>query len=111
WYRRASIFCLPTIQEGFGIVFLEAMASGLAVVSTTATAIPEVVPHGRAGLLVPPHDPQALAAALLRLLHEPELRQRLADGGRAHAGGFSWDRVAEDFLQAVAPLLQGSPSG
>jgi len=111
WYRRASIFCLPTIQEGFGIVFLEAMASGLAVVSTTATAIPEVVPHRRAGLLVPPRDPQALAAALLRLLHEPELRQRLADGGRAQARGFSWDRVAEDFLQAVAPLLQGSLSG
>jgi glycosyltransferase involved in cell wall biosynthesis len=111
WYRRASIFCLPSIQEGFGIVFLEAMASGLAVVSTTATAIPEVVPHQRAGLLVPPRDPEALAAALLRLLTDPEQRQRLADGGRAHARSFSWDRVAEDFLQAVAPLLRGSPSG
>ena len=81
------------------------------VVSTTATAIPEVVPHQRAGLLVPPRDPEALAAALLRLLTDPEQRQRLADGGRAHARSFSWDRVAEDFLQAVAPLLRGSPSG
>lgn len=118
WYGRSSVFCLPSEQEGFGIVFLEAMASGLPVVSTTAAAIPEVVPDGRAGLLVPPRDPAALAEALLRLLEDDALRSRLRDCGRLHARGYSWERVADRFLAAVAPLLPpalpplepGSPS-
>ncbi|WP_216912828.1 MULTISPECIES: glycosyltransferase family 4 protein [unclassified Synechococcus] len=103
WYRRSAVFCLPSIQEGFGIVFLEAMASGLPVVSTTATAIPEVVPHGRAGLLVPPRDPAALAEALVTLLTDPVLQAQQRAYGRAHVGPFSWDRVAERFLEAVPP--------
>ncbi|MEA5444048.1 glycosyltransferase family 4 protein [Cyanobium gracile] len=103
WYRRSAVFCLPSIQEGFGIVFLEAMASGLPVVSTTATAIPEVVPHGRSGLLVQPRDPAALAEAILKLLTNPELQARCRAYGRAHVGAFSWDRVAERFLEAVSP--------
>jgi glycosyltransferase involved in cell wall biosynthesis len=102
WYRRSAVFCLPSIQEGFGIVFLEAMASGLPVVSTTATAIPEVVLDGRAGLLVPPRDPQALAEALLQLLTDSELQQSCRAFGRDHVGPFSWDRVAERFLEAVS---------
>lgn len=105
WYGRASVFCLPSEQEGFGIVFLEAMASGLPVVSTTAAAIPEVVPDGEVGLLVPPRDPAALAEALLRLLQDQALRARLRDAGRVHARRYGWDRVADRFLEAVAPLL------
>ena len=105
WYRRATLFCLPSVQEGFGIVYLEAMAAGLPVVATTATAIPEVVPDGQAGLLVPPRDPAAIAAALVRLLQDPALRQRLAAGGRAWVRQHSWERVADRFLAAVEPLL------
>lgn len=105
WYGRASLFCLPSEQEGFGIVFLEAMASGLPVVSTTAAAIPEVVPDGEAGLLVHPRDPAALAEALLRLLQDPGLRSRLRDCGRRHARAYAWERVADRFLEAVTPLL------
>jgi glycosyltransferase involved in cell wall biosynthesis len=107
WYARSSLFCLPSEQEGFGIVFLEAMASGLPVVSTTAAAIPEVVPDGEAGLLVSPRDPSALAEALVRLLADPALRARLREGGRRQARRFSWDRVAERFLEVVGPLLEG----
>jgi glycosyltransferase involved in cell wall biosynthesis len=109
WYRRCALFCLPSIQEGFGIVFLEAMASGLPVVSTTATAIPEVVPHGRAGLLVPPRDPEALAQALLTLLGDEELQARCRAFGREYVRPFSWDRVAEYFLAAVDPEAARSP--
>lgn len=105
WYGRSSVFCLPSEQEGFGIVFLEAMASGLPVVSTTAAAIPEVVPQGQAGLLVPPRDPAALAEALMRLLEDAELRARCRAFGRRHARSYGWQRVADQFLEAVAPLL------
>lgn len=100
WYKRSAIFCLPSIQEGFGIVFLEAMASGLPIVSTTAAAIPEVVPHRHVGLLVPPRDPAALAAALLTLLHQPALCRAYADAGQAHVQQFAWEQVAERFLSA-----------
>jgi len=106
WYAKASLFCLPSEQEGFGIVFLEAMASGLPVISTTATAIPEVVPDGEAGLLVAPRDPAALAEAMLRLLQDPALRARMRNAGRHHARLYSWEQVADRFLEAVAPLLR-----
>jgi glycosyltransferase involved in cell wall biosynthesis len=109
WYGRASLFCLPSEQEGFGIVFLEAMASGLPVVTTTAAAIPEVVPQGQAGVLVPPRDPSALAEALLRLLADPELLARLREGGRVQARGYDWELVADRFLEVVAPLLAAGP--
>lgn len=102
WYRRAGIFCLPSVQEGFGIVFLEAMAAGLPIVATTAAAVPEVVPHGRAGVLVPPGDTPALAAALAELLASPALRRAYGGYGREHVVQYDWDRVAEVFLDAVS---------
>lgn len=102
WYRRAGIFCLPSVQEGFGIVFLEAMAAGLPIVATSAAAVPEVVPHGLAGTLVAPGDVPALAEALAELLASPALRARLGAYGRAHVSRYDWDSVAEHFLEAIA---------
>lgn len=101
WYYRADLFCLPSVQEGFGIVFLEAMAAGLPVVATTAAAIPEVVPHGEAGLLVPPGDVPALAAALTTLLADSALRQRYGAFGREYVARFDWMRIAERFLEVT----------
>jgi glycosyltransferase involved in cell wall biosynthesis len=101
WYRRAGIFCLPSVQEGFGIVFLEAMAAGLPIVATSAAAVPEVVPHGLAGTLTPPGDITALADALAELLASPALRARLGSYGREHVSRYDWDSVADQFLEAV----------
>lgn len=100
-YQRADIFCLPSVQEGFGIAFLEAMASGLPVVSTTAAAIPETVPHEQAGLLTPPGDVAALAETLVALLQSPQRRRALGEGGRAWVRRYDWDAVAETFLAAA----------
>ncbi len=100
-YRRSRIFCLPSVQEGFGIVFLEAMAAGLPIVATTAAAIPEVVPQRQAGILVPPGDVAALAAALDELLSEPRLAAEYGAYGRAHVRQYDWDRVAERFENVV----------
>jgi glycosyltransferase involved in cell wall biosynthesis len=104
-YRQADIFCLPSVQEGFGIAFLEAMACALPVVATFAAAIPEVVPDRRAGLLVPPGDQAALAHALTELLVRPSRRAEYGAFGRTYVERFDWDRVAQIFLDQVAPLV------
>jgi len=104
-YLTADVFALPSLQEGFGIVFLEAMACRLPVVAARAGAAPEVVP-GSAGLLVPPSDSEALAAALVELLRDPERREHMGAVGRRHVEAFDWPRVASRFLEAagLAPV-------
>jgi glycosyltransferase involved in cell wall biosynthesis len=74
-----DLFVLPSLLEGFGIPLIEAMACGVPVVASNISSIPEVV--GDAGLLVPPRDPQALAAAIRRLLDNPTMRHDLAQRG------------------------------
>ena len=73
-YQQADIFCLPSVQEGFGIVFLEAMAAGKPIVAARSAAVPEVVQHG---CLVEPDNAEALAAAIETLYFDAELRMRL----------------------------------
>ena len=100
-YRGADVFCLPSRQEGFGIVFLEAMAAGLPVVAARAAAVPEVVEDGECGILVPPGDADALSTALDRLLGDAEERRRLGSAGALRVRRFDAPRVAEEFLKAV----------
>jgi glycosyltransferase involved in cell wall biosynthesis len=105
-YRHADVFCLPSIQEGFGIVFLEAMASGLPVVATRSAAIPEVVPDGRAGLLVPPGNPGALAESLIELLRNPGQRAAFGRFGQGHVRQYDWAEVAGQFIAQIAPVVK-----
>lgn len=102
-YRAASVFCLPSRHEGFGLPALEAMAAGAPVVAAAAGAIPEVT--GRAALLVPADDAGALAAALGRVLDDRALAQELRAAGSQRATQFSWERCAEltcaSYLAAV----------
>jgi phosphatidyl-myo-inositol dimannoside synthase len=105
-YVNADCFCLPSVQEGFGIVFLEAMAAGLPVVACHAAAIPEVVLDGRTGLLVPPRDPAALAAALVALLADRERAAALGAEGRRRVAEFTAERVARRFLDAVHSIIE-----
>jgi len=107
-YFQADVFCLPSVQEGFGIVFLEAMASSLPIVATTAAAIPEVVPHRRAGLLVPPGDVGALAEALIELLRNPDQRAAYGAFGRIQVEGYDWNAVADRFIDQVEPFVRGT---
>jgi len=102
-YAHADVFCLPSLQEGFGIAFLEAMAAGLPVVAGSAGAVPEVVPDGTAGLLVDPTDPAALAEALVNLLDDRAVARRMGETGAAHVEGYDWSQVARRFIAAVAP--------
>jgi len=100
-YVNADVFCLPTVQEGFGIVFLEAMAAALPVVACRAAAVPEVVEDAVTGVLVPPRDPPALAGALEALARDPARARALGQAGRRRVEGFTPDRVAGHFLDAV----------
>jgi len=98
---QADVFCLPSRQEGFGIVFLEAMAAGLPIVAADCGAVPETAPHGEVSILVAPDDVEGLAAALVDLLTNAELRRRLAAGGGARWRRFGWPEVAVRFLSEV----------
>ena len=97
-YRNATLFALPTEQEGFGIVFLEAMASSLPIVATRVAAVPEVVTDG---LLVDPGDETALAQALESLLGDRQLRERMGSEGRKHVVRFAAPTIARQFLVAI----------
>ncbi len=108
-YRRAAVFCLPSRQEGFGIVFLEAMACGKPIVAGRAAAVPETVPDGECGLLVDPDDPEALARALTALLRDPDLRQEMGEAGRRRVERYRADHVAGLFLETVQSALHGLP--
>ncbi len=81
-YRSADVFCLPSLSEGLPVVLMEAMALGVPVLSTRIMGIPELIEDGRSGLLVSPGRVDQVAAALERLLTDPELRARLAAGAR-----------------------------
>jgi glycosyltransferase involved in cell wall biosynthesis len=100
-YRRADVFCLPSRQEGFGIVFLEAMAAGLPIVAARAAAVPDVVSDGENGVLVSPDSPAELAVVLGRLLSDADERRRLGEAGRRTVTRFDAPEVARQFLEAV----------
>jgi glycosyltransferase involved in cell wall biosynthesis len=101
-YNRCDLFCLPSVQEGFGIVFLEAMAAGKAIVAVRASAIPEVVRHG---ILVEPDQPAALADAIQHLYLHPENRLDLGMAGFREVGQFDTDRVAARFILEIGKVV------
>lgn len=95
-YGGADVFAYPSLDEGYGLPPLEAMACGTAVLSSRAGSLPEVL--GDAAELVDPRDEAALEAALRGLLADPRRRERLARAGTAQAARHRWRRVAEETL-------------
>ncbi|MCV2488164.1 glycosyltransferase [Geodermatophilus sp. YIM 151500] len=100
-----DVLVLPSAYEEMGSVLVEAMAAGLPVVASDVGGIPEVVADGRTGLLVPPGDAGALAAALDRITGDAGLRARLAAGARARAAEYGWPRLAERVAEVYARVL------
>ncbi len=101
-YRAARIFVYPSFAEGFGIPPLEAMASGIPVVSSNITAMAEVV--GECGLLINPESCEELAEAMHRLLTDPDLYVRLSRAGTERAGTWSWENAAKCYVEAIKEI-------
>jgi glycosyltransferase involved in cell wall biosynthesis len=108
-YNRAEIVVSPSVFEGFGLPAAEAMACGKPVIATTGGAFPEVIEHGKSGLLVPPANPVALAEAMKCLLENPEERERLGRGGRERIETtFNWRLAAEETEKVYQSVLDPS---
>lgn len=107
-----DLFVAPSLYESFGFIYLEAMAHAKPVIGCRVGGVPEVVDDGVTGLLVPPEDPEALAAAILRLLADPDLRQRMgAEGRRTVQSRFSVSQMIDRNLALYEQVLErcGAP--
>jgi glycosyltransferase involved in cell wall biosynthesis len=109
WYQAADVFMLLPVHdrgtfEGLGLVYLEAAAAGLPAIGTFGCGAEEAIVDGTTGLVVPPNDARAAAAALCRLLEDGALRQRMAAAARTRASGMSWTRLAESLAMYYRDL-------
>ncbi len=111
-YRDLDIFVLCSVAEGTSISILEAMASGRAIVATAVGGTPMLLDHGRAGMLVPPGNPAALADALLELLADPGQRTALGRAARERAEAvFSQRTMVDRYLELYGMAGAGAPEG
>jgi glycosyltransferase involved in cell wall biosynthesis len=106
-YAQAEVAAVPSLYEGFSLPAVEAMACGVPIVATTGGALPEVVGRdGATGLIVPPGDPSAFAAALGRALDDADLRARIGAAGRRRVlERFTWRKTAEGTVDHYRALL------
>jgi glycosyltransferase involved in cell wall biosynthesis len=109
-FAESSLFCMPTRVEPFGLVFVESLTFGVPVVSTNIGALPDIVQDGETGFLVPPDDTPALAAAIVKLLDDPEEARRFGVIGRQRMlDRFTWPHVADSMAAQIRDAL-GAPS-
>lgn len=106
----ATVVCLPSRFEGWGLTAVEAAAAGKAVVGTDIPGLRDAVIHEVTGLLTPPENPQAFTEAVVRLLDDPVLRADLGRQGRERAKRFQWDRVAEDWEDILLTIMGSAAS-
>lgn len=108
YYRAADVFCLPSVMnhEIFGIVNLEAMACSVPVVASKIGGVPDVVKDGENGLLVLPGDSGSLADAIIYLLENEDVREKMGTNGRKKVEDYSWDRVAEETEKVYLNLTE-----
>ena len=101
-YAGATVFCYPSLLEGFGFPVLEAMAQGTPVVTSAGTSTEELA--GDAGVIVDPKDPDSIANGIASVLDDPSRAAKLMSQGRVRAGEFSWERTAKLHLDAYAEV-------
>jgi phosphatidylinositol alpha-mannosyltransferase len=108
--RGADVFCAPSLRgESFGVVLIEAMAAETPIVATELPGYANVARAGQDAELVRPGDPKALAAALVQVLEDPELGEKLVASGRSRAEEFSMDRLADRYVELYTSLVESRP--
>jgi glycosyltransferase involved in cell wall biosynthesis len=107
FYRAGDLFVLPSLYEGFGIVFLEAMSARLPIISTTVGAIPEIV--GDAGILIPPRRPDLLAEKILEVIHNDRLREGMIRKGLNKLKRYDWGRLIVEYEKAYLRVANFAP--
>ena len=95
WYAAATLVCVPSYNESFGLVAVEAQATGTPVVAAAVGGLTTVVRDGHSGLLVEGHDPADYARVIEKVLAAPGLRERLSGGAVRQAANFAWERTAD----------------
>jgi phosphatidylinositol alpha-mannosyltransferase len=110
YYASCDVYCSPAIgNESFGIVLLEAMATGRPVVASDIQGYRKVLGHGEEGLLVPPRDTRKIADALVHVLKNPDAARRMGAGGRRKALRYSWPRITDQVEELYRELLGRYP--
>lgn len=107
-YRQASVFVLPSIEEGLPLAILEAMASGVPLVLTPNTGAEDIMTDGREGFVVPPRDPGALRQSLLRLYEDDDARLAMGGAGAKRARQWTWDAYGDRIISAYRQVLHRS---
>ena len=102
-YCGAACFAYPSLYEGFGLPPLEAMASGIPVITSNTSSLPEVV--GDTGLLVDPRSQEDLRSSLIKVLSDADLRREMSENGLKRATHFSWEKTALETLKVYESVL------
>lgn len=105
FYSNALLFVFPSLVEGFGMVLVEAMKAGNAVVAFDIDAVSEVVKNGETGILVPPRDVERFAQAIIKLLSNNNLRKEMEKAAIKRAQCFTWDRHINSLIQTYQEVL------
>jgi glycosyltransferase involved in cell wall biosynthesis len=104
-YRGADLMVNPSLADNMPISILEALASGVPVVSTAVGGVPYMVEHGKTALLVPAQDPAAMADAILTLLNEPAQARQISEAGKEFVQQYAWSEVRDRLLCVYEQVL------
>jgi len=110
WYRAADVVVVPSYSESFGLVAIEAQASGTPVVAAAVGGLRTAVADGVSGLLVPSHDPADFATTIARIIGQPDLRRAMAAGARIHAESFGWAATTAGLLSSYSAAMANAAS-
>ena len=108
YYQAADMFVIPSFSEAFGMGFIEAMAAQVPIVGTKVGGIPEIVENGKTGLLIESGNSKELTSAIMEILNNQELRQKMITQGKERVEAFNWDNIVRNLELLYAHMLNNS---